>query len=335
MTPPTARAGDDPHRPPPRGSPRLPGRRAQWLRIARFAWLLLVAAVLARALFSNRAAIIDLARVERPWLLLVALLAGFGQLGLNAAIWRRALAATGAAVGWSTLVEVTARSVPARYVPGSIWYTLSRAALLRATGVGLGALTVTAVLEAVLTVVVSLTLGGALLGLTGRLPGPQLAGVAWVLVPAIMVSPPVLNTVLARAARRRGVVAPTLSWRDHSALLAWTAAFWALSALAFVWYLEAFDLPLPAGGAIAGAFLVAWAIGFLAPIAPQGTGAFEVAVVALLVGRADAALAVVVGGFRVLLGLRDTVAFGWGTWRARGTATGVSPATPPAGAARR
>lgn len=309
----------------------------RWVRVARVVWVLALAVVLARVLIVNRAAVADLARVERPWLLGVALLAAFGQLGLNASFWRRALAATGTTVPWRTVVEVTARSVPARYVPGSVWYAVSRAAMLRALGVGVGALAVTAALEAVLTVVVSLGLGGVLLGLAGRLPGRELTGVAWVVVLAIGTAPPVLNRVLAWLARRRGTVAPVLSWVDHGALVAWMLGFWALSAVAFSCYLLAFGLDLPTPTVIAGAFLVAWAVGFLTPIAPQGAGAFEVVVVALLVGTADGPLALVIAGFRALVGIRDAMAFAWGTWRGRSDRARrtVSAASPPAPVARR
>lgn len=318
-------------------------RRSRWVRVARVAWLLVLAAVLARVLVDNRAAVMDLAQVRRPWLLGAALVAGFGQLGLNASFWRRALAATGHRVPWGTVLEVTARSVPARYVPGSVWYAMSRAAMLRARGVGLGALAVTALLEAVLTVVVSLALGGALLGLAGRLPGRRLAGAVWVVVLVVATAPPVLNRVLTWLARRRGTSAPVLSWADLGALVAWMAAFWALSAAAFTCYLLAFDVDVPGPTVVAGAFLVAWAVGFLTPIAPQGAGAFEVVAVALLVGGTDGPLAVVVAGFRALIGLRDAVAFAWGAWRGRSGGVpppvagdaALSAASRPAQAARR
>ncbi len=295
--------------------------RVPWMRVARVAWLVVLAALLARVLVGNRAAVADLVRVERPWLLAAALTCSFLQLALNASFWVRALAAAGERVPWRTALEVTARSVPARYVPGSVWYAMSRAAMLRAAGAGLGALAVAAILESLLTVVVSLGLGGAVLGLAGRLPGDELAGVAWVVVLAVVTAPPVLNRALAWLARRRGAVAPALTWRDHAALVAWMTAFWALSALTFTLYLQAFPASLPGPAVIAGTFLVAWAIGFLTPIAPQGAGAFEITFVALLVGTGGGPLVVVVAAFRALIGVRDAIAFAWGAWRGRGAAT--------------
>jgi hypothetical protein len=298
------------------------------MRVARAAYLLVLAALLLRVLATNREQVADLLRVERPWLLGIALLTGFGQLALSASFWVRALAAMDQHVSWSAMLRVTARSIPARYVPGSVWYAASRAAMLRTAGVSVRALGVTALLESVLTVIVSLLLGGVLLGMAGQLPGDQLTGVAWALLLAVAVSPPVLNRMLAWVTRWRGRPAssseavghsrgeaPQLSWGDERALVLLMVPFWLLSAVTFMLYLWAFGADLPGPVTIAGAFLVAWAIGFLTPIAPQGAGAFEVVFVALLGGGHGPALVVVVAGFRALMGVRDALAFGWGTWR--------------------
>jgi hypothetical protein len=295
-----------------RGNPR-------WMRVARTAYLIALAALLARVLAGNRDQLAELLRVQRPWLLVAALLTSFGQLALNASFWVRALAAMGERVGWLRVLGVTARSVPARYVPGSVWYAVSRAGMLRSDAVSVRALGVTAVLESVLTVIVSLAGGAVLLGFAGRLPGEELTGTVWTAGLAVLVSPPVLNRLLAWVARRRGTPggAPRLSWHDHRALVGWMIAFWSLSATTFTLYLLAFGLDLPGPAVIAGVFLVAWAIGFLTPIAPQGAGAFELVFVALLGAGAAGPLVVIVAGYRALVGIRDALAFAWGAWRGR------------------
>lgn len=288
-------------------------RRARWLSLARTAWLILLGVLLVWTLARNRAELADLLTVRRPALLAAALVTSAAQLMISARFWVRALGAAGQGVTWSTTLRATARSVPARYVPGSVWYAVSRVGMLRAAGVRLSALTVTATLEAVLTVLVSLALGGALLGAAGRLPGDELAGVAWVVVAAVVASPPVLNRALRWAARRRGTEPPALSWQDLGVLTLWMTGFWALSATTFTLYLSAFDVALPGAPVVAGVFLVAWAVGFLTPIAPQGAGAFEVTVAALLGGPPG--VVVLVAGYRALIGLRDALAFAWGAWR--------------------
>jgi hypothetical protein len=306
----------------------------RWMRIARTIYLLTLAALLVWVLAGNRDQIAELLRVQRPWLLVAALCTSFGQLALNASFWVRALAAMGEHVGWIRVLGVTARSVPARYVPGSVWYAVSRAGMLRSSDISVRALSVTALLESVLTVIVSLAVGAVLLGFSGRLPGEELTGTVWTVGLAVLVSPPVLNRVLGWVARRRGTAggAPRLSWRDYHALVVWMIAFWSLSATTFTLYLLSFGLDLPAPAVIAGVFLVAWAIGFLTPIAPQGAGAFEIVFVALLGVSGAGPLAVIVAGYRALVGIRDALAFAWGAWRgrvetARLNAPGDGPAT--------
>ena len=172
--------------------------------------------------------------------------------------------------------------------------------------------------------------GALMRGMAGRLPGDRRAGVAWTLALAVLVSPPVLNRLLAWITRRRKTPGgpPRLSWRDYRALVAWMVVFWLLSATTFTLYLLAFGLDLPDPAVVAGTFLVAWAIGFLTPIAPQGAGAFEVVFVALLAAPSAGALVVIVAGYRALVGLRDALAFAWGSWRGRADAVGAGVTAP-------
>src|SRR5690606_30024443 len=143
-----------------------------------------------------------------------------------------------------------------------------------------------------------------------------------------------------------------MTWSDYPALVGGTVASGLLSPTTFTLYLSAtgMDRPGPlrvarasqlaraarrrpphppqgAGASGAGPVTtprVAWAVGFLTPIARQGAGAFEVVFVTMLLGAASGPLGVVVGGYRALIGLRDAVAFAWGSWRGRLDARAVS-----------
>ena len=62
---------------------------------------------------------------------------------------------------------------------------------------------------------------------------------------------------------------------------------------------------------VAGAFMVAWAVGFITVFAPQGLGVTEVSLVALLSANSDdtgIALAVLFGGYRLVQAARDILA---------------------------
>lgn len=294
--------------------------RPQLLTVARWLYVVALLGVVVWLVWTRRGDLVELVDGARPAVLVVALALGFGQLGVNAALWRSALAALGEPVPWRTVVSATARSVPARYVPGSVWYALGRAALLHRGGISKRAVGAVAVLESALSVVVVLGLGTLLLLASGRVPGAGPAVAAWCVVLAVVASPPVVNAGLGLVARRRGGVAPRLTWSRHVRLVAWLALFWTWSATTFTVYLSAFPGVTPAVGTGAGAgvgavvevmgsFMVAWGVGFLAVFAPQGAGVFEVAVAALLTADAVAGVAVIVGGYRALMAVRDALAF--------------------------
>lgn len=285
--------------------------RRRLLQGARAAYVVALLGVVVWLVWSRRADLARLVSGARPGMLGIALLLGLGQLGVNAAFWASTLAALGEPQRWGVVVDAAARSVPARYLPGSVWYALGRAALLHRAGASKRTVGAVAVLESALSIVVVLTLGAVLVLLSGRVPaaGWQVAAACAAL--AVLASPPVVNGLMRLVARRRGGVAPVLSWGRHVRLLAWMAVFWAWSATTFTVYLAAF--PGVAVGSpleVAGSFMLAWGVGFLAVFAPQGAGVFEVTVAALLTADAVAGVAVIVAGYRALMAVRDALAFG-------------------------
>lgn len=293
-----------------------------WWKVARWAYVAALVAVVVWIVWRRSDDLALLIADARPGFLVIALLLGMGNLAINALMWRTALRALDQRVTFTTVLSATARSVPARYVPGSVWFAVGRAALLRKDGVTTRAVTAVAVLESALSLVVAVSFGVVLLLVTGR--GPQAGWLigAVCLALVVMVSPPVINRGLVYWARRRGGDAPELAWGAHLVLLSILVGFWIWSATTFVVYLLAFPgVQVGAPFEIAGSFMVAWGVGFLAPFAPQGAGVFEVTVAALLRGSGGVAtVAVVVGGYRALMAVRDAVAFGAaGLSRARRT----------------
>jgi hypothetical protein len=234
-------------------------------------------------------------------------------VGLNACFWASGLRSLGSAVALSTVLGASARTLLARWVPGSLWYAAGRSAVLARGGVPVAALTTVAGLEMALSLLVGLVMGVGLLAISGRLP----QGIWWLAPPlavlaALMVRP-LVNRVLRWWAQRRGVEPLALPGRGYLALVAWTAVFWLWASLTFVSYLAAFP-GLDAGSpvAVAGAYMVAWCVGFVTPIAPQGLGVFEVTLAAIL-GIPDlGAGSIIVAGFRLVTLARDIIATAWG-----------------------
>lgn len=106
-----------------------------------------------------------------------------------------------------------------------------------------------------------------------------------------------------------------LTWSGYLRLMGVTLGFWAWSAMTFLFYARAFPADDRFGTiVVAGAFLLTWGLSFLAPFAPQGIGVFEVSLALVLGVEGVAGMAVVWGGYRIIIGARDIMAAGLAEW---------------------
>ena len=285
-------------------------RRARAVRIARRVYGLALAVAVVWLASTHHEEIVELLEGARPGLIAAALMASFGLILLNSALWHSGLLMLGHPVAMRETVLATARSLPARYVPLGVTYAAARMALLRAAGVPLAPLAITAGTEMALSASVALAAGVCLLGAAGALPG----GAAWTItavVAAAVAASPIaggraVNHLLARRGARFAI-----AWPDYARVLAAAAAYWVWAAATFVLYLRAFPAADQFGIVeMAGAFMVAWAVGFLTVLAPQGLGVAELSLVAILATDdvGGVAIAAVFAGYRVVLIARDVLA---------------------------
>jgi len=288
-----------------------PGRPPRWRRWLRRAYGIALVAAAVGVLVARRDDIGDLLDGARLLPLLGALALGLVSLLQSAWFWSRCLSDLGSEQPVGRTLEAAIAAIPARYLPGSIWYATGRVSHLRSAGTPAVTLAVVAVLETLLSFVVAVTLGSGLL-LAAGFDDSRLGVVALGLVAvslALVSSPWVVNPLVGWvAARRRLGEVPTLGWRAYLELCGHLVGFWAASAAAFVSYLAAFPaIEVPSLVRTVGTFLLAWAAGFVALFAPQGAGVFEATLAGLLDGPV-AALAVVIAGYRALTAVRDAVA---------------------------
>ena len=286
------------------------GRR----RVAALARVVYVAGLAAAVVWlaaSRGDEVATLLEQARPLRVVAALAATFGLIVLTARFWVVSLRMLGHETPLREAVAATARALPARYIPLGVTFPAARIALLRGRGTDLAPLAVTAALEMVVRPTVALTLGVALLAASGGLSGGLTWAAVILAVAATVVSPAVGGRVLSRLAARRGV-SLTITWPGLARLAITEAVYWTWAAATFVLYLRAF--PAADGFGIlhiGGAFMVAWALGFLAVFAPQGLGVAEVSLVGLLAAgdeSAGIALAVLFGGYRLVQVARDVLA---------------------------
>lgn len=291
------------------------------MKVARVVYLIAIAAavlVLVIDRSDELRAAVDGARFG--WLI-ASFIISFGMIGLGGVLWNRAMRGLGHDVSVAAVTLATARSVMARYIPGSVWFAIGRVGILRAAGHDAAALGATALLEIALSLTVAIGIGALILGVEMILPG----GLLWVFVAigllAVGSSPPVLGPLLAWVARTRGTEVRALSWPAHLTIVGWMIVFWLWSALSFLTYLRAFP---SADGfetmTVVGGFMLSWGIGFLAIIAPQGVGVAEASLAAILGSSDLATLALLIGGYRAVILIRDVVATAVGElMRARAT----------------
>ena len=287
--------------------------RNRWLRAARIAYVIALGALVIWLVSSRWDQIRGLVADTRLGVLAVALTLMLLQVPVNSEFWVRALRSLDEKPSRLEVLLASARTLLARYVPGSVWYSAGRVTVLSFRGISTSPLIVTAVLELLLSLLVVFTLGMGLLAVSGRLVGEAWWAVAVAILVVTASSRPATNWALVRIARRRGAEPSRLEWGAYGQLLLWMAVFWIWSAVTFVVYLEAFPGLSPEPPVVvAGAFMVAWGIGFLTPIAPQGLGVFEVTLAAMLVDSGLTEVALVIGGFRALGLVRDLLATGAG-----------------------
>lgn len=274
----------------------LPTALQKLLAAAR--WLVGPLALVAIALagWHSRAPLSELlATAQAPWLIAACLLWAVLHALAPVFSWI-VLRADGIAVGYPELLRVHVQRLPARYLPGGIWHTVTRMLDLSASGIERVALARLVVLENTLPLAVAAALGGFFICLAN---GPRMSGLAAILAGLAVLA--LAHFVLTR----RGLhLQRALPWSCYLQLLALMTVYWLLAASAFDCYWQAFSAARAPVGAfeIFGIYLLAWSVGFVAIFAPQGLGVFEAVAGHFLQGDLGfAGAAVFVAGFRLIV----------------------------------
>lgn len=199
------------------------------------------------------------------------------------------------------------KNIPARYVPGGIWHTATRAIDFHQQGVPNKAITVVFLLENIFALGVAFFLGGLGIFLL------QKVDFAWITLAFIaslgslflfLVSPLALQLIFN--------VRLKLSFYFFSFLT--FLVIWFLFSSSFLVYFLSFSVlntDTSAWDVIFG-YLFSWGIGYLAFFAPQGIGVFEVTLANLLDSALPiSSLIVIIAGFRIIIFLADITLWGF------------------------
>ncbi len=206
-----------------------------------------------------------------------------------------------AGIGLGQVWHVHVDRLPARYLPGGIWQTVSRALDFAAYGLPRTIIVRVLTLEMVLSTGLAALLGAALLLLAGSTNSVfYLYSLGLIGLADLLVTPLVLGV----KSKNR----PTFGFGDYFAGIAAFAVVWLVYGIGFYLFLGAVLPGIDWPQAI-GVYLVSWVAGFLAFFAPQGIGVFEVVSSYLLTGEVVAGVVAAMFGFRAL-----TMASDLGVW---------------------
>ena len=209
-----------------------------------------------------------------------------------------------APIRYRTALAIHVARLPARYLPGGIWHTVTRVMDLHRLGVSRSQLSVMVLLENVVPVALALVIGGIFLDLGNDAKIPAMAAVVAGLL---------LLTCTPLALRHRALLdGRRFALAAYLKIVAVVSVFWLVAATAFACYWSAF--PATDAGVpllrVYGAYLLAWAAGFVSVFAPQGLGVFEAVAGVFLRGALPfAGVAVLAAGFRVVILAADMLAF--------------------------
>ncbi len=172
--------------------------------------------------------------------------------------------------------------LPARYIPGGIWHTVSRGMDFHAKGVEMKELGIYFFLENILSLSMALVLGAIFLsqGEHTKLPNEiiLLSIVTGVLL--IILMPVFINRFFIDKDCGNRVI----SFNKTLNSIVITGVFWVLSGVSFWFYITGFQIGIDGYSIfeLAGTYIYSWAIGFIAIFSPQGLGITELVATRIL-----------------------------------------------------
>ena len=208
-------------------------------------------------------------------------------------------------IPYNTVLAIQMRRLPARYLPGGIWQTVSRMVDLHHCGVGKRQLSVLAVLENLVPLALAIAMGGFFICASGDVQLFSLAAVFIGISLAALIPMGVRHRLLLNS----GWISLSRYWTAIMVMV----VFWAIAATAFTIYWFAFPVTGTAHSAlsVAGSYLLSWSAGFLAIFAPQGIGVFESVAGIFLHGQMPlGSIATLIAGYRVIVFCADISAYG-------------------------
>ena len=224
------------------------------------------------AAWTNRHYLTELFSSAEPFYLLTSIFTWIAVHAIAPAFSVAGLAAFGYKASFNDAFYIHNLRLPAKYLPGGIWHTVAKGADYRARGATGFQVAGYLVTENVMLVIGASLLGSVMLLLSESAP-------ALTMIFALVIAGGLIALTLAPLLLRLYNKKTTKSF--HALPYALSAILvivqWSLAATSFTLYLKAYpeiNAMLPSTQT-AGAYLVSWAVGYVAIFAPQGIGVAE------------------------------------------------------------
>lgn len=207
-------------------------------------------------------------------------------------------------LGYGKLASISILRIPAKYLPGGIWQSVARFTAYREHAIKGGDSFAILLIEHVLALGASTTLGSLLLFATQEAALSREIAAGLMLSGLFLLALPVVWMSRTRRYQRGAITSMLL-------MIPATILFWCVASMAFLLYwLALFRLPLTEIPGVLSGYLLSWAAGFAAVFAPQGVGVFEWTAANLLPARLPLSTAVTaLVGFRVATIIGDLMAW--------------------------
>ena len=236
----------------------------------------------------------------------------FAWMSLNfiaAASSARLLNTEGIVISYKKILRIHVTNLPARYIPGGIWHTLSRASHYFQFGISAKQLATFILLENTMAAGTSLAIGGLGVRYFCKVDAwSYLASLAFFSgMTFLIIGPLIVNY-------RRVTTFSRILLLGYFKALLWTVLFWVLVGTIFAVYLSAFPSivseihPLKA----ATGYLFSWGVGFITLFSPQGIGVSEAIfsnIYPIKVSFGN--VLVLVAGFRIIIFIADILSWGF------------------------
>jgi phosphatidylglycerophosphate synthase len=285
-------------------------RLKQFFTVSKWLFTPLALTFLLAAVWQSRLIIRGTLEHSLPVYLILAVLAWMAAHLLSPLFVRIVLNGCGVKVSYHQLLDLHLRYLPARYIPGGIWHTAARVGALHRLGVRSMPLSIFVILENLVALGITLSVGGILVGLSQ-------AGRVWQPIAFLSAAASLIVLFLCPVLVKRLILKTVgnMWYRNYIAAMIMSSIFWSLAAMSFLLFIFA----LPNSCAISdwlevvGSYLFSWGIGFIAIFAPQGVGVFEVVAADLMPTNLPFSTFVgLLAGFRLVVILADVLMWtGW------------------------